>query len=86
MSAAIDELCDILLAANARTTFDRERSTAKPCFNCGATYKPRTLVVVGYWTRKVGNRGDAGDPIERPMCAECAPPPRTREEPSDDEA
>ena len=71
-SNAARELGQILANCGARMTFDSERDTSAACFNCGTTERPRDLVVVGTWTRAVGNRGIAGDPIERPLCAECA--------------
>lgn len=60
-----------LVESNPAITFDSERDFTKPCFNCGTIEQPRKLVVVGTWSRKVGNRGKSGSSIERPMCAAC---------------
>lgn len=54
-----------------RMTFDSARNFTLPCFCCGEEEKPRTLERVGTWSRRVGGRGESGDPIERPMCAAC---------------
>ena len=47
------------------------RRTWGPCFACTTTTRPRKLVTVGYWTRK-SSRGAPGNPIDRPMCEQCA--------------
>lgn len=67
---ATDKLAELL--KDAPVTLDFERDITKPCFNCGTTEQPRDLVVVGTWSRKVGNRGARGTAIRRPMCADCA--------------
>ena|SRR5208337_1879652 len=59
------------LVQDLPVTFDPERSTAKPCFCCGAEDTPRKLVKVGTWSRRVGNRGGPGSPIMRPVCERC---------------
>jgi len=69
--SAIDDLAQLLKDANAVVTFDSERSIAKPCFCCGEKDARRTLEKVGTWSRRVGNRGGAGDAILRPLCAAC---------------
>lgn len=71
MSGAIARLAELLRKAGAVVTLDPDRNITHPCFCCGTTDAPRDLVRVGTWSRKVGVRGDAGDPIERPLCAAC---------------
>jgi hypothetical protein len=65
------ELQRLVDLSGATVTFDSERSIAKPCFHCGTTERPRRLVVVGVWSRSVGNRGGPGTQILRPMCEPC---------------
>jgi hypothetical protein len=67
----VDLLTDLLRAADAKPSLDPERSTGKRCFICDTSIVPRTLVTVGMWLRTVGSRGDAGDPIDRPLCDAC---------------
>ena len=71
-STADEELSDLLLLADTGARLDRESDWTKPCFNCGTTDFLRELVVVGVWSRHVGDRGRRGTRIRRPMCAECA--------------
>lgn len=67
----IKMLGELLQKAGARVTFDSQRDMTKPCLRCHTESEPRTLVVVGYWTRNSYGGMLAGDPIERPMCARC---------------
>ena len=67
----IKQLGDALKAAGARVTLDPHRSTAKPCVICGEAEKPRELVVVGTYTRRMGGNIQPGDKIERPLCKRC---------------
>lgn len=69
-SDPIAELDQLLKEAGLRPTFDPERSIAKPCMICGAKDKPRDLVQIGTWTRRIGGH-EIGDAITRPMCASC---------------
>ncbi len=71
MSDHLASLLDLLEQCGARMTFDSERSTARPCHQCGRTDTPRDLVDVGtYITNTVGGLRH-GDPITRPMCSAC---------------
>lgn len=67
----IEMLCEALRGTGARMTIDSERNASHPCFCCGETEKPRDLVRVGVWTRRVGGRGSFGDAIQRPVCEAC---------------
>lgn len=67
----IKELDAMLAAAGLRPTFDKDRSTAKPCVLCGEADKPRDLVEIGVYTRRMGGNLQPGDKIVRPMCARC---------------
>lgn len=71
MTSPTSRLAALLKEVGAYVTFDADRAISGPCFNCGTTDAPRSLVVVGTWSRQVGNRGKAGSRIERPMCAAC---------------
>jgi hypothetical protein len=67
---SIAELVELLREAGARVTLDAERSIAKPCVVCGST-KPRELIRIGRYERRMGGNLLPGDAIMRPMCADC---------------
>lgn len=67
----IERLARLLERAGARVTLDHERSTARPCFFCGATAVRRDLCKVGVWAEDRRGNVRRGDPIERPVCAGC---------------
>ena len=72
MSPAVERLRKIVAETGMTVTLDLDRDINKPCFNCGVTSVPRSLVEVGRWSRPVGQRGDAGHAILRPLCSTCA--------------
>ncbi len=67
----IRELDALLKEAGLRPTFDQDRSIAKPCVICGEDDKPRELITIGTYTRRMGGNLQPGDRIERPMCKRC---------------
>jgi hypothetical protein len=77
---AIDQLGGLLKEAGLKPTLDPAANIKLPCFMCSTKATPRTLVVVGKWSRFMGCMGNVGGPIRRPMCQGCArataPPPK----------
>lgn len=71
MTDLVTELASMIVEANARITFDSERDIHKPCIRCHRTDVPRSLVIVGHWSRDVHGGMKRGDAIRRPMCAKC---------------
>lgn len=71
MRDPVAELCRILEEAGARVTMDPARSISLPCVICGEKEKPRDLVRIGTYTRRMGGNIQPGDAIVRPMCARC---------------
>jgi hypothetical protein len=67
----IRELGELLEAAGARVTLDRDRNVTHPCVRCRTTTEPRELVTIGTYTRPMGGNLRPGDAIVRPLCAAC---------------
>jgi hypothetical protein len=66
VSDAINQLADALERAGARVIFDSGNNATHHCTYCG------TRPVVAHKTMSIGTYPN-GDPIRRPVCAQCEP-------------